>query len=137
MICAKHDWWETENPCPHCPPPDVDVNPAAVTVAETALTGMPDIPEFLRRAPDGSFMYPREKNHDEPCMDVVGCTVAPVPVVFSEQTDMALFEALESSELTLVERQPIYLELRRREDRKKSLARIAEMKDKKAAKESA
>lgn len=52
-----------------------------------------------------------------------------------QQSETVLLSLLNSPDLTLIDRQPIYMELRRREDRKKSLARIAEMKDKKAAKE--
>ena len=55
----------------------------------------------------------------------------------TEQPEAALYDLLTNPVLSLIDRQPIYLELRRREDRKKSLARIAEMKDKKAAKEDA
>jgi hypothetical protein len=52
-------------------------------------------------------------------------------------SESVLYDLLNSPTLSLIERQPIYMELRAREDKKKSLARIAAMKDKKAAKDNA
>ncbi len=103
MICARHD--EVENP-------------------------ELDIPEFLKRNPDGSFVLPPQPIYQHPGERRV---YEPVPVTPDHRlwSDLELYTALEDTERTLVERQPIYQELRAREDKKKSLARIAAMKAKK------
>jgi hypothetical protein len=93
---------------------------------------MPDIPEFLVRAPDGAFLHPRPRSTEG--FKWSAPDAAPL-ISLAEQSDAELFSMAESTGISLVDRQPVYMELRRREDRKKSLARIAEMKDKKAAKE--
>jgi hypothetical protein len=139
MICAQHNWWDAEISCPECA--TELANPAAVTGAETALTEMPDIPDFLVRAPDdGTFLRPRPRSTEG--FKWSGSAIAlsptdPVPKPWSEWTEAELYTVLDETGYSLIERQPIYMELRRREDRKKSLVRIADMKDKKAAKEDA
>ncbi len=134
MICARHDWWDAE-PCPRC----------AVTAAEMPhaprVDELPDIPDFLKRNPDGTFAHPELMLHEAPA----GGRPRHVVVIPTGQlgpdgphhtwSDLELYAALDDTELTLVERQPIYQELRAREDKKKSLQRIAEMKAKKATKD--
>ncbi len=119
MICARHDWWDSA-PCPRCE--------EVVTVAETSEL---DIPDFLKRNLDGTFVQPREVVFNP--HPAAQQAVVPAALPIHHWSDAELFLALESTELSLVDRQPIYQELRAREDKKKSLARIAEMKAKKAA----
>ncbi len=126
MICARHDWWDSA-PCPKCDAP--------VTVAETpdeVENPELDIPEFLKRNPDGSFVLPPQPIYQHPGERRVYEPV-PIPATLPihHWSDLELYTALDNQELTLVERQPIYQELRAREDKKKSLARIAAMKAKK------
>lgn len=159
MICARHDWWHADI-CPkchtlaladleaRCNPPALQV-PETVTVAETpetdlvsghpsaaAETGL-EIPDFLLRNKDGTFAHPELMVHDH-VLPTVSAANGPAPVErpLGEWADAELYEALEDTQArSLIERQPIYQELRTREDRKKSLTRIAEMKAKKAAKD--
>lgn len=114
-----------------------------------------DIPAFLQRNKDGSFKWPSQKPSQSPAPDAdaasTGSEAAPD---VSTKTAITVLDPLSSSEIsklsetellalvnstsyTLVQRQPLYRELRDREDRKKSLARIAEMKAKKQKKDSA
>lgn len=128
MICARHDWWNIE-PCLKCISGTVEL----VTDAETKDDPL-DIPDFLKRNPDGSFI-------SLPPWDIK--TTAAVLRIepqylerpYPQWTDAELNAAFDNTELTLVERQPIYMELRAREDKKKAHARIAAMKEKKAGKE--
>ena len=144
MICAKHDWWDAEISCPQCAaaaaPGSGDETVTAAETPESDLVSvtsgcdLPDIPDFLLRAKDGTFLHPRVTNGDTRCFDwTPNKDRCPEHRNWSEMTDVDLYAALDSSELTLVERQPIYQELRHREDRKKSLPRIAAMKEKKAS----
>ncbi len=119
MICARHGWYAEA--CPQCDAP--------VTAAETP--DELDIPEFLIRNPDGTFVRPiGVVFNPHPAAQQA---VIPAALPINHWSEAELFLALESIELSLVDRQPIYQELRAREDKKKSLARIAEMKAKKAA----
>jgi hypothetical protein len=146
MICAKHDWWLSSVPCPKC------VTAAETTSADEPLphavespTGagggrrdgeMPDIPDFLKRNKDGSFTCPRTSGPSAASLTTAPtCNVttpgAPMDVTSVSETD--LMDMLNSPEMTLVERQPIYQELRAREDKKKSYGRLDKMKAKKEA----
>lgn len=144
MICAQHEWWDDEAPCPRCAP--------IVTATETDLVSVPSaaagafdltVPDFLKRNPDGTFAHPECK----PCTDAPSAELptkphtsdATTPVVWTAEIARAASEqdlnaALNSEHLSCLERQPIYMELRDREDRVKSRARINEMLTKKAAK---
>lgn len=157
MICARHDWWEV-TPCPKCDPaPPPAIATETVTVAVTPETDLVsgelnpgsepgplfddpalDIPDFLLRNKDGSFAHPELMVHD--VRDAVPRPDAPVlhtPEVrpVEAQTDTELYLALDDPELSLVDRQPIYQELRAREDKKKSYARIEKLKSSKKTKE--
>lgn len=112
-----------------------------------------DIPAFLQRNKDGSFKWPRNSQSPAPDAAAASTGSETAPNV-STKTAITVLDPLSSSEIsklsetellalvnstsyTLVQRQPLYRELRDREDRKKSLARIAEMKAKKQKKDSA
>lgn len=149
VICAQHNWWSTD-PCPRCDPA------ALVTAAETktdlvsdedvrctgpaptfdALFGgtILDIPPFLERNRDGTFAHP-ELLGEGGCFDwTPNADRCPEHRDWSQETDQVLLDNLNSPDLSLTDRQPIYQELHKREDKKKALARIADMKAKKAAK---
>jgi hypothetical protein len=97
-----------------------------------------EIPAFLKRNKDGSLALPAawiklpSLPHDEwapwPVADAVPVTW------FSAE---GLEKALNDPERTLIERQPIYMELRAREDKVKAYKRLAEMKAKKEAEKNA
>jgi hypothetical protein len=92
------------------------------------------IPDFLRRAPGGGFVYPCSPAGHPASVGMptpVAATVAALP--WPQWSEQELLDAINSDCYTLVERQPMYQELRAREDKRKSLARIAEMKAKQAA----
>lgn len=156
MICARHDWWDAA-PCPKCPvvSPDEPTSPLeaeTVTVAvapeapQTDLVSAPvaaageeglDIPDFLLRNKDGTFAHPELMVHAHDDTPTV-CQ----PSVLKEDdrpveawSDAELMGALDDPKFTVYTRQPIYQELHRREDKRKALARIAVMKEKKAAKD--
>ena len=146
MICAKHDWWFTIGTiCPKCAAHDLATSEAeTVTAAETPesdlvsdISGGFDlaIPDFLQRAKDNTFAHPELMGKGE-CFDwTPNKDRCPEHRGWSEMSDAELLMQVDNSFLTLVERQPIYQELRHREDRKKSLPRIAALKEKKAAKD--
>jgi hypothetical protein len=161
MICARHDWWSAD-PCSKCEPaavtaPVTPEAPLGAIAAETksvcdapetdlvsgAIAGGAEagleIPDFLLRNKDGTFAHPELMVHS----DVRHAVPTPDGPILRERaagpiearTEAQLYAMLEDVSLSLLDRQPIYLELRAREDKKKSLARIAAMKEKKASKE--
>lgn len=138
VICAQHDWWEAA-PCPKCAgSAPATLEAETVTVAETAEDDL-SIPEFLLRNKDGTFAHPELMVHDNAPITgprVVASGVEDTLPV-AHQSDAELYAALDDTELALIDRQPIYQELRAREDKKKSHARIAEMKARKEEKKEA
>lgn len=93
-----------------------------------------DIPPFLERNRDGTFAHP-ELLGEGGCFDwTPNADRCPEHRDWSQETDQVLLDNLNSPDLSLTDRQPIYQELHKREDKKKALARIADMKAKKAAK---
>lgn len=142
MICTQHEWWavETWATCPKCAEAVTApvTNSEPVSDVERAAGAPLEIPDFLVRNRDGTFAHPEAMDPmramEERVAALPGAEVHLIdPVRIEQWTDNKLLEALESPCYTRWERQPIYLELRRREDKKKSHARIAEMKAKKEA----
>jgi hypothetical protein len=96
------------------------------------------IPEYLKRNKDGTLANPRPVIQSGPIQSRNGGSSPPGPTIPWPPTGTVIKAAIdaelqawaESSELTLVERQPIYRELRDREDKRKAYARIAAMKEK-------
>lgn len=157
MICARHDWWKAAV-CPRChalalahleascapaaaPVPCAETVTAAETsqsdlvsgpVGEPADDGL-EIPDFLKRNKDGTLTNPRENTCHDWTPKAERCPEHQEPI--STWSDAELYAALDNTELTLIDRQPFYMELRAREDKQKSHARIAAMKEKKANKE--
>lgn len=104
---------------------------------DIALDPALGIPPFLQRNPDNTFAHP------EPLSDGPGyqydfgedpkpyVLLLPLPSDLTGCTDPDLCAFMNRSDLTLVDRQPLYQELRRREDKKRSRDRIEKMLTKK------
>lgn len=151
MGCAEHDWFFS-TPCPKCAvavtvttppaPPDKDVavlppehEPQGQRIAEGAAeaqdgsqvppdapaTGpqVPEIPSFLRRNPDNSFVEPTPWDELKPL--VVGGP--PALVDLTAWSDADLWAAV-SETMSIGDRQPIIREITRRENRRKTYARL-------------
>jgi hypothetical protein len=88
------------------------------------VTKFPEIPAFLRRNPDNTLMFP------EPMGELKPLKAVPKPRQEGVQrwSEARLYEAVENSEMTVADRQPVYRELARRERKAKAAMRIAEMK---------
>lgn len=84
------------------------------------------IPEYLKRNKDGTFVQMRGEGRD-----VVFKPRLP-PVNHAALSEGELNAMLDDLSLTLLERQPIYKELRAREDKRKAYARIEKLKASKA-----
>jgi hypothetical protein len=90
-----------------------------------------DIPPFLKRDKNG-LLPVCKKRRGAPAPR---CS-SPGSLDFAKQdltgwTEDALYASLNYPELTVLDRQPIYKELRRREDKLKAQERIRKMKEKK------
>lgn len=153
MACAEHDWFFS-TPCPKCAatvtvtappaplekeadrtPPDIvtepEGQPAMDGVAENGsetqvppdlpTTGpqVPEIPGFLRRKPDGSFVEPAPWGELKP----LAVSGPPALVDFSTWSDADLWAAA-SAHMSVGDRQPIIREMTRRENRRKTYARL-------------
>lgn len=153
MACADHNWFFSA-PCPKCattvtvttPPAPTDKDadrtpptvvtepegqPAMEGVAEDGsetqvppdlpLTGpqMPDIPGYLRRKPDGSLVDPAPWGELKPLL--VGGP--PALVDLTRWTDGQLWDAV-SANMSIADRQPIIREMTRRENKRKTYARL-------------
>lgn len=115
-----------------------------VSDAPIGCLGALDIPYALRRSRDGTLMYPELRacamntsapsavsTTDTRTFDVTD------PTALTAVTDADLNALLSDHTLTVEQRQPIYREAHRREDRVKARARIEKMKAAMAAKEAA
>lgn len=126
MACNDHSWW-FDTPCPKC----VVTAPVTSTSGEPVLPEEDDdlgIPEFL-------VVANRDKPFSATSALLPSATLAPVveetPRDVREWTDEELMAATSDAALTTRDRQPIFRELHRREDKRKAHARIEKLKESK------
>ena len=152
MACVKHDWF-FNTACLQCAgvptiqnTPEIDI-PATVAVtydspppapyiepplpSSTELEDPLCLPPFLRRRPDGGWVYPSLHNNIvyTPLLQTTVTFVELVaPHIALEQRDLRkwsdeqLATLAYSDQISLEERQPIYHEMRRRADLQKTYA---------------
>lgn len=124
MTCDRHSWW-FETPCPKCAvtAPVTEATPEPEPAA--ADGDFPAIPDYLRRNPDNTFVDPTPfpRGEFQPARRPAEPALKRAP----DMSDAELHKAL-SSPMSIADRQPYLMELRRRQDRAKSRERIAKMK---------
>lgn len=134
MICTDHNHWSLIEQCPTCAqtaePPSTLSTLSMMSLAEMVVPRWTPAQSALPSSLPPTLLLDPELRRKSWLNRPLTTTLTQTLDNLKNWTDSDLLLALEDSSVACVDRQPVYRELQRRQDRKKSLARIAAMKAK-------